>query len=363
MSILDYIKNNWSVLTRSHANLAIAAEDPKSPGPPGARRLVYVATGEDISAIEGRLREQMQPADFQKIELRILPSNPEQIREPGLLYLPWPYVVPGGRFNEMYGWDSFFIQMGLLRDGVLGLAQDLANNALYEVREYGKVLNANRTYYLTRSQPPFLASMVLSVYRRTQDRKWLEDARPWIENYYRFMITDVGLGLFAAVDLVIGLSGQPRGPPLGQPAVLEDRHAVDRRGDSRDPGSRKGICPARLSLLRVRNDQRDYELLNFRYSCPLLTRDQISSGKVPTAPTIASMMAALEVQEALKLLHGMPVAAGSALVFNGVSNQFYSTRLPFRDDCLSHETYPKPIELELGCASTVHELFTRPGRS
>ncbi len=190
MSILDYIKNNWSVLTRSHANLAIAAEDPKSPGPPGARRLVYVATGEDISAIEGRLREQMQPADFQKIELRILPSNPEQIREPGLLYLPWPYVVPGGRFNEMYGWDSFFIQMGLLRDGVLGLAQDLANNALYEVREYGKVLNANRTYYLTRSQPPFLASMVLSVYRRTQDRKWLEDARPWIENYYRFWTTE-----------------------------------------------------------------------------------------------------------------------------------------------------------------------------
>src|ERR1700689_5092591 len=101
-------------------------------------------------------------------------------------YLPHPYVVPGGRFNEMYGWDSFFIQMGLLRDGELGLARDLANNALYEVREYGKVVNANRTYYLTRSQPPFLASMALAVYNRTKDRKWLEDSRPWIENYYRF---------------------------------------------------------------------------------------------------------------------------------------------------------------------------------
>ena len=81
------------------------------------------------------------------------------------------------------------------------------------------------------------------------------------------------------------------------------------------------------------------------------------SGKVPTAPTIASMMAALEVQEALKLLHGMPVAAGTALVFNGVANQFYSTRLPFREDCLSHETYPEPVELPLGRANTVHELF------
>ena len=81
------------------------------------------------------------------------------------------------------------------------------------------------------------------------------------------------------------------------------------------------------------------------------------AGKVPTAPTIASMMAALQVQEALKLLHGLPVAAGTALVFNGVANQFYSTRLPFRDDCLSHETYPEPVELPLGRASTVAELF------
>ena len=63
---------------------------------------------------------------------------------------------------------------------------------------------------------------------------------------------------------------------------------------------------------------RDYQLLNLRYSCPLLRRDQILEGKVPTAPTIASMMAALEVQEALKLIHGLPVAAGTAMVFNGV---------------------------------------------
>jgi molybdopterin/thiamine biosynthesis adenylyltransferase len=103
--------------------------------------------------------------------------------------------------------------------------------------------------------------------------------------------------------------------------------------------------------------ERDYQLLNRRYSCPLLSRDEILSGKVPTAPTIASMMAALQVQEALKLLHGMPVAAGSALVYNGVANQFYSTKLPFRDDCLSHETFPEAVELGLGREQTVRELF------
>jgi alpha,alpha-trehalase len=190
MSILEYIKQTWSVLTRSHANLASAAEDPKSPTPPNERRLVYVAASEDISAIERHLREQMRPADFQKIELRALPSDTAQIRKHGLLYLPSPYVVPGGRFNEMYGWDSFFIQMGLLRDGELGLALDMTNNLLYEVREYGKVLNANRTYYLSRSQPPFLTLMVLAVYERTKDRKWLEDSLPSIEKYYRFWTSE-----------------------------------------------------------------------------------------------------------------------------------------------------------------------------
>jgi alpha,alpha-trehalase len=90
----------------------------------------------------------------------------------------------------MYGWDSYFIQAGLLRDGEIALAKDMADNFIYEIREYGKILNANRTYYLTRSQPPFLTQMLLGVYQRTHDRKWLEDAVPAVEKYYRFWTTE-----------------------------------------------------------------------------------------------------------------------------------------------------------------------------
>lgn len=189
MAIFDYIKHVWAEMTRTHRDLAAAAVDPKFPAPAGGRWPVYVAKNEDLSAIQGLLRQEMAPGDFEKIDVRALPPDPAQIQEPGLLYLPRPYVVPGGRFNEMYGWDSYFIQMGLLRDGDLALAKDMADDALYEVREYGKVLNANRTYYLTRSQPPFLTQMVLAVYRRTQDRPWLEAALPAIEQYYRYWTT------------------------------------------------------------------------------------------------------------------------------------------------------------------------------
>lgn len=85
-----------------------------------------------------------------------------------------PYVVPGGRFNELYCWDSYFIVLGLLEDGRVDLARGMADNLLYQARLYGKVPNANRSYYLTRSQPPFLTSIVRGVYQKEGgDRKWL----------------------------------------------------------------------------------------------------------------------------------------------------------------------------------------------
>lgn len=99
----------------------------------------------------------------------------------GLLYLEHKYVVPGGRFNEMYGWDSYFIIRGLLRAGRIELARGMVDNFFFEVENYGAMLNANRTYYLTRSQPPFLSSMLVDVYSAMResghpDKAWLEKA-------------------------------------------------------------------------------------------------------------------------------------------------------------------------------------------
>ena len=90
-----------------------------------------------------------------------------KIQPHGLLYLENKYVVPGGRFNEMYGWDSYFIIRGLLRAGRVDLARGMVDNFFFEIEHYGAMLNANRTYYLTRSQPPFLSSMFVDVYRAT----------------------------------------------------------------------------------------------------------------------------------------------------------------------------------------------------
>ena len=84
-----------------------------------------------------------------------------------------PFIVPGGRFNEMYGWDSYFSVLGLLesieetnkcRLHDLFLAKSMADNFVYEINHYGKILNANRSYYLLRTQPPFLTDMTWKIY-------------------------------------------------------------------------------------------------------------------------------------------------------------------------------------------------------
>lgn len=187
--ILAYIKQTWATLTRSNRDLPKAAVDPKFHPGPDSRWPVYVPRTENAAEIASSLERELPAEAFKTIAIRQLPEAISQLQDQGLLYLPKPYVVPGGRFNEMYGWDSYFIQVGLLRDNELALAKDMADNFLYEVKNYGKILNANRTYYLGRSQPPFLTQMVFGVYKRTHDRKWLANALPLIETYYKLWTT------------------------------------------------------------------------------------------------------------------------------------------------------------------------------
>ena len=186
--VLDYIRRTWTVLTRSNRMLAKAAVDPKFHPAADGRWPVYVPRTADLGDIQAQLRKEMPAADFRTIELRVLPQEPAQIRDQGLLYLPRPYVVPGGRFNEMYGWDSYFIIRGLLRENRIDLAKGMVENFFFEIENYGGVLNANRTYYLTRSQPPFLSSMVLAVYE-AQTKQGQSDLH-WLERAYGSVIRD-----------------------------------------------------------------------------------------------------------------------------------------------------------------------------
>ena len=149
-SIDDYILESWDVLERTLKHLPVAAADPKLGEM--ERYPVYLAATESLPAVEARLRAQLSPEQMAQLELRLLPADviakPQLdggLANQGLLYLPEPYVVPGGRFNEMYGWDSYFIN---------------------------------------------LATMVADVFAATGDKEWAEKALPALISTYRFWTSE-----------------------------------------------------------------------------------------------------------------------------------------------------------------------------
>jgi alpha,alpha-trehalase len=181
-----YIRKSWTILERNLGEVLNAITDAKVTAEENTRPRIYVSAKEDFKAVERRIRDICQNHYCEQVEICRLPDSWRDVERHGLLYLPNPYIVPGGNFNEMYGWDSYFIVRGLLGDGRLEFARDMAENHFYQVENYGTVLNANRTYYLTRSQPPLLSEMTLAVFRVSGDLEWLARALPPVETYYRF---------------------------------------------------------------------------------------------------------------------------------------------------------------------------------
>ena len=91
-----------------------------------------------------------------------------------LIPLPGAYVVPGGRFREVYYWDSYFTMLGLIQDGRTDLVKNMLDGFAYLVRTVGHIPNGNRSYYLSRSQPPYFAAMVGLYATATDTTKALE---------------------------------------------------------------------------------------------------------------------------------------------------------------------------------------------
>ncbi|KAJ3033013.1 alpha,alpha-trehalase nth1 [Rhizophlyctis rosea] len=137
-----------------------------------------------------------------------------------------PFVVPGGRFNEMYGWDSYFEALGLLVDNRIELARGMVENFVYEIEHYGKILNANRSYYLTRSQPPFLTDMIKQVAKRLPEKGLSPPAlKKWKAEGYRASVKELFSVWMASprLDRVVGLC-KFYTEGIGMPPETESSH-------------------------------------------------------------------------------------------------------------------------------------------
>ena len=117
-------------------------------------------------------------------------SRKADIKQPSssLLPLPYPYIVPGGRFREIYYWDSYFTMLGLAESNRFDLIENMLDNFAYLINTYGHIPNGNRSYYLSRSQPPYFALMVQLLQQKHGDRIY-KKYLPALQKEYAWWMT------------------------------------------------------------------------------------------------------------------------------------------------------------------------------
>lgn len=168
----------------------------------------------------------------------VLQRQPDAVAAPGssLLPLPRPYLVPGGRFREVYYWDSYFTMLGLVEAKRVPLVRDMMDNFAFLINRYGFIPNGNRTYYLTRSQPPFFSRMVELLAQTQGDSVRRRYQQPLLREYAYWM---------AGADKL--RPGTAAGPVVRLPAGEVLNRYWDASDQPREESYAEDVAAAKLS--------------------------------------------------------------------------------------------------------------------
>lgn len=175
------------------------------------------------------------------------------------------------------------------------------------------------------------------------------------------VVQDCGLGIFAWSDVIIaGLDNREARLWINRCAWKMNRPWIDGAIEGIN-GVAKVFVAGAAPCYECTLGETDWKLLEQRMSCNLLLREANTEGKVATTPTISSVIAGIEVQEAVKLLHGMPTLAGSGFVFEGLNHTSYKVEYTANPDCMSHFTYESVTELARKSSEWTLEDLRRRG--
>ena len=159
------------------------------------------------------------------------------------------------------------------------------------------------------------------------------------------VVTECGLGLFAWSDVILaGLDNREARLWINRSASMVDRPWIDGAIEGIN-GVTRVFLPGRAPCYECTLGEVDWAILKRRMSCNLLAHEEVTEGKIPTTPTIASIVAEIEVQEAVKLIHGVPTLDGKGFVFEGLNHTSYRVEYSKNPDCMSHYTLPEIVKL------------------
>jgi molybdopterin/thiamine biosynthesis adenylyltransferase len=197
------------------------------------------------------------------------------------------------------------------------------------------------------------AEAVASAYRNILPEAIV---RPIAANVMR----DCGLGLFAWADIILGgLDNREARLWINRAAWKTNRPWVDGAIEGIN-GVARVFLPGQAPCYECTLGETDWAILSRRMSCNLLLHEPQPQGRVPTTPTISSIIAGIQVQEAVKVLHGLPTLAGKGYNFEGLHHTSYVTQYTGNPDCLSHYVLENIVQLpQLSSELTLQQLFTR----
>ena len=177
------------------------------------------------------------------------------------------------------------------------------------------------------------------------------------------VVQQCGLGLFRWADVIVaGLDNREARLWINRAAWKVGRPWVDGAIEGVN-GVARVFLPGEPPCYECTLGEVDWAILNRRMSCNLLAHRSDAEGKTPTTPTISSIIAGIEVQEAVKLIHGLPTLAGGGFVFEGVNHTSYKVQYTENPECMSHDTLPEVRMLAGGSAGwTLDELWRRAQR-
>jgi molybdopterin/thiamine biosynthesis adenylyltransferase len=160
------------------------------------------------------------------------------------------------------------------------------------------------------------------------------------------VVHGLGLGLFAWADVVLaGLDNREARLWINRACWMMNKPWIDGAIEGIN-GVARLFMPGNPPCYECTLGETDWAILNKRMSCNLLALESDTEGKVATTPTISSIIAGLQVQEAVKLLHGLPVLAGKGFIFEGLNHTSYRVEYTENADCMSHHTFAEVISLE-----------------
>lgn len=244
------------------------------------------------------------------------------------------------RFSLIGWWDQNRIRTArVLVIGAGALGNEIVKNlsllgfGKLFIADLDKVENSNLSRSVLYREKDNGSSKAIAAARAAKDI--FPDIR--VQAFNGNVLYDLGVGVYRWADVVIaGLDNREARLSINRNCRKLGKHWIDGAIEQIN-GVARVFAPTG-PCYECTMSELDWKLLNRRRSCNLLTKDEMQEGKVPTTPTIGSIIAGVQCQEAVKLLHGMETIAGKGFVFNGISCDSYLVEYTENEECYSHET-------------------------